>query len=571
MNRLYLSLRQLRNPSALFFFACVVILLFLVVGPIVMLVYGSLIDEFGVGPDTLTLRHYVDAITSPYTYSTLVGSVVFSAGSAVVALVLGTGIAWLLERTNVRFRAAGYAITLVPLVLPAILETIAWIFLLSPNYGYINQALTGLFGLESSPIDVFSMPGMIWIQATSNIPLVVLLMTAAFRAADPALEESAMMSGASMRQLVRRISLPLMVPALASVLLLLIVRGFEAVEVPALIGIPARTFVLTSEIYRAFQDLPPDYGLGSALSVGLLVVTAVGIWLYMRAIRQGERYQTVSGKAFRPRRMDLGRMRFVANVFLIVYGLVVVALPFGVILWASFLPYVAPPSTDSLGLVSLANYATLLGWDAFRSALFNSIVVAIAAATATVLLTSAISWIVYRTRQRGRRVLDVLAFAPIAIPGIVLGMALISQYIALPIGIYGTLWLLLIAYTTKYLPYGMRSVSTSIQQIHRELEEAAASSGAAPLVAFRRIILPLLLPGIAAGWIYICIVSFREFSASVLLAGPDSTVLAVLLFNTFEQGRSTVVAAAGVLMILVLLLIIALFSRISNRSAIVEG
>lgn len=561
-------MKRLGDPSTLFFLAAAAILVFLVIVPIVLLIYASFVESLGVGPDVLTLDNYIRALTSPYTYSTLVSSVVFAVGASALSLILGTLVAWILERTNVPFRSIFIGIVLVPLVLPGILETIAWVFLLSPQFGYLNAFLQGLFGLESAPVSVFTMPGMIWIQGTSNVPLVVLLMTAAFRSMDPSLEESASMSGAGTGQVVRRVSLPLMLPAIASVLLLLVVRGIEAVEVPALVGIPSRIFVFTSEIFLAFGDTPPDYGLGSALAVGLFLFTIIGVWLYLRTTRQSERYQTVTGKAFRPRKMDLGRGRWLALGFMTLYFLVVVAAPLAVIMWASFLPFFGPPSADMLSRVTLANYEALLADTDFHEALRNSILLAIGAATATVMLTSAIAWIVYRSKVRGAKILDFLAFLPIAIPGIVLGMALITQYITLPIPIYGTMWVLLIAYVTKYIPYGMRATSGAMLQIHRELEEAGATSGASPFQTFRRILLPLLVPGLAAGWIYICIVSFREFSTSVLLAGPDSRVLSVLLYYMYEQGQATLVAAAGVVMITVLMVTVAVFYKISGKFGI---
>jgi iron(III) transport system permease protein len=215
--------------------------------------------------------------------------------------------------------------------------------------------------------------------------------------------------------------------------------------------------------------------------------------------------------------------------------------------------------------MSLDNYRYLLQFAPFRTAMKNSIVLALLSASAVMTLTSVIAWIVYRSKLRGAWALDFLAFVPITVPGIVLGMALILLYVAFPMPIYGTLWILLIAYTTKYLPYGMRSSSGSILQIHKELEEAASAAGATWWQTFRRVTLPLLRPGFVAGWIYIFIVSFREFSTSVLLASGDNSVLSILLFNMFEQGQVTVVAAIGILMILTLLGIVALFYKVSGR------
>jgi len=394
------------------------------------------------------------------------------------------------------------------------------------------------------------------------------MMVAAFKSMDPSLEESAMMSGANTWQTLRRVTLRLLMPTSASVLLILFVRTLESFETPALIGIPARIYVYTSEIYLAFNEYPPDYGRGAALAVGLLLLTAVGVWLYTRSTREGKRFQTVTGKAFRPRQFDLGPWRWVGFGFLIVYFVVVVLLPFLVMLWASFLPFFATPSWDAVQKLTLENYRYLAGFRPFWDAMKNSIILAIMSATVAMVLTSLIAWVVYKSRLPGSWILDFLAFVPITVPGIVLGMALILLYVAFPIPIYGTIWVLLIAYVTRYIPYGMRSSSGAIMQIHSELEEAAAASGASWWETFKRVTLPLLRPGFVAGWIYICIVSFREFSTSVLLATGDSRVLSILLFNMFEQGQVTVVAAIGILMILTLLTIVSIFYKISGRVGI---
>ena len=251
-----------------------------------------------------------------------------------------------------------------------------------------------------------------------------------------------------------------------------------------------------------------------------------------------------------------------------VYFLVVVLLPFLVMLWASFLPFFATPSLDSLQKMTFENYQYLFGFRPFWDAMKNSIILAFMSATVAMVLTSLIAWIVYKSRLPGSWMLDFLAFVPITVPGIVLGMALILLYVAFPVPIYGTIWVLLIAYVTRYIPYGMRSASGAILQIHSELEEAAAASGASWWETFKRVTLPLLRPGIVAGWIYIFIVSFREFSTSVLLATGESRVLSILLFTMFEQGQVTVVAAIGILMILTLLTIVAVFYKLSGRVGI---
>jgi iron(III) transport system permease protein len=544
------------------------VLIYLAVLPLFMLLKGSFEMEVAPREFVLTLQNYQKAYASEYTYSTFVNSFIFASGSAALTLLLGTILAWLTERTNTPLSAIFVPLAVVPLILPGVLESIAWIFLLSPKFGYLNVWLKSLFGLESPPFNVFSLPGMIWVHSVGQVPLAFLMMVAAFKSMDPSLEESAMMSGANTWQTFRRVTLRLLMPTTGSVLLILFVRTLESFETPALIGIPARIYVYTSEIYLAFNEYPPDYGRGAALAVGLLLLSALGVWLYTRSTKENKKFQTVTGKAFRPRQFDLGAWKWVGLSFLMGYFIFVVLLPFLVLLWASFLPFFATPSWDALQKLSLDNYRYLSGFRPFWDAMKNSIILATLTATVAMILTSLVAWIVYRSRLPGSWLLDFLAFIPITVPGIVMGMALILLYVAFPLPIYGTIWVLLIAYVTRYIPYGMRSASGSILQIHSELEEAASTSGASWWETFKRVTLPLLRPGIVAGWIYICIVSFREFSTSVLLATGESRVLSILLFTMFEQGQVTIVAAIGILMILTLLAIVAVFYKISGRVGI---
>jgi len=562
------NLGAFSDPALLIPLVGAAVLVYLAVLPLLMLFLGSFQMEVAPREFVYTLKNYQAAYASEYTYSTFVNSIIFASGSAALTFFLGGTLAWLVERTDTPLRVVFVPIAVVPLILPGVLESIAWIFLLSPKFGYLNVALIWLFGLESAPFNVFSLPGMIWVHSVGQVPLAFLMMVAAFKSMDPSLEESAMMSGARTWQTLRRITMRLLLPTSASVLLILFVRTLESFETPALIGIPARIYVYTSEIFLAFNEYPPDYGRGAALAIGLLLLSAFGVWLYNRSTKESKRFQTVTGKAFRPRQFELGAWRWVGFTFLMTYFLFVVLMPFLVLLWASFLPFFATPSWDALSKLTLENYTYLFNFRPFWDAMKNSMILALSTATVAMLLTSLIAWIVYKSRLPGSWLLDFLAFVPITVPGIVLGMALILLYVAFPIPIYGTIWVLLIAYVTRYIPYGMRTASGSILQIHSELEEAAGTSGASWWETFKRVTLPLLRPGLVAGWIYIFIVSFREFSTSVLLATGESRVLSILLFTMFEQGQVTVVAAIGILMILTLLAVVALFYKISGKVGI---
>lgn len=529
--------------------------------PIAMLVFGSLRIE---GQAGLSLGNYAVAYGSARTYSLFFNSFVYAFGAAFVAIVLGTGLALVVERTNTPLRRWFFTLGLVPLIVPGIVNTIAWIFLLSPQIGLVNRALMAVLGLEHPPFDAFSLGGMVWVEGLRSSPLVFLIMAGAFRSMDPALEESALTSGANVLNTLRRVTLPILLPALAAAWLIMFVDGLASFEVPALLGIPGQVFVFTNEIWLAFHSYPPDYGRAGALGVGLLVVSALGVWLYQRLTRRTERFATVTGKAYRPRVIDIGRWRFVTFAVLVTYFVLVIGLPLAVMAWKSFLPFYTGTLEDATRL-TLKNYGQVFEVPGAQKAVLNSFALAFAAATGTMLLTAIMAWITIRTRLPGRALLDFFAFIPITIPGIVLGIALIWQYISFPLPIYGTLWILVIAYMTKYLPYGMRTAGAAMLQIHRELEEAASVAGAPWWRMFRSITLPLLRSGLLAGWVYILIVSVRELSASIMLMTSENIVIAALIFDLYDGGQSGAVAALSVMLIVALVVIVAIVQRISGR------
>jgi iron(III) transport system permease protein len=378
------------------------------------------------------------------------------------------------------------------------------------------------------------------------------------------------LSGASISQVASRITLRLATPALAASFLILFVRSIESFENPALIGLPVGIQVFTSSIYEALHAYPSNVGLASTYAVALLAITSVGIYWQSRFSKHGGRYATVSGKAFRPRMMDLGRWRYAAGAFFLTYAALVIGLPFLVLVWSSLQRFYAVPSLAAVKNVSLANYRAVFEYPSIGLAVWNSIFLAFTTATAIMALTAVVGWVVLRTRIPGRWLLDNLASLPMVMPGLVVGLALMVCYLALGDGIYGTIWILLIAYMTRFLPYGMRFNATSLLQLHKELEDSARLSGANWFTSFRRIVLPLLKPGLIAGWIYIVIVSMRELSSSVLLYSPDSVVVSVVLWELWQNGQYVQLSALGVMMIAVLFVCVLVAQSLGRRFGIKE-
>ena len=559
------------DPKWLVIGGCVLLTLYLGVVPLGFLLWQSFFTpQSAARAAQFTLGNYRQAYGSAETWVLFWNSLQFAAGTAALSFCIGTLLAWMNERTNTPFKALFFALSVIPLIIPGILFTVAWILLGSPKIGLINLALQRVFGTEAVLFNIYSLGGMIWVDGLHYSPIAFLLMTAAFRAMDPALEESAVMSGAGVLQVVSRVTLPLVWPAIFATLLILFVRSIESFEVPALLGLPVGIHVFTSAIYQAVHRYPSQIGLASAYAVTLLLITSAGVYFQSRLSSRGSKYATMTGKGFRPRTIDLGRWRYLTTGIFLLYALLIVVLPFAVLLWSSLQRYYAVPSMEALARLTLDPYRTILGYPSLLRSVWNSLLLALASATIIMLVTSVICWIVVKTRLPGRWLLDNVASLPMVFPGIVLGLAVMILYLHLPIGVYGTIWILLIAYVTRFMPYGLRYNTTSMLQIHKELEESAAMSGASWLTSFRRIILPLLKPGLLAGWIYIVIVSIRELSSSILLYSPGTEVVSILIWELWENGQYVELSALGVMFILALFVLVLVAQLVGRRFGIKE-
>jgi iron(III) transport system permease protein len=551
---------------------CVALTVYLGVVPLAFLLWQSFFTpQSAAKAAEFTFGNYRAAYGSAETWVLFWNSLQFAIGTALLAFFLGTLLAWMNERTNTPCKALFFALSIIPLIIPGILFTVSWILLGSPKIGLINLALQKLFATDAVFINVYSMWGMIWVDALHYSPMAFLLMTAAFRSMDPALEESAVMSGASVRQVVSKVTLPLVWPAIFATLLILFVRAIESFEVPALLGLPVGIQVFTSAIYQAVHRYPSQIGLASAYAVILLLITTAGVYFQSRLSTSGNKYATMTGKGFRPRLIDLGNWRYLTVAIFLLYFLLIVVLPFAVLLWSSLQKFYSVPSMEALQRLTLEPYRTILGYPSLARSVWNSLGLAVGTATLVMLVTSVICWIVVKTKLPGRWLLDNIASLPMVFPGIVLGLSIMILYLYLPIGVYGTIWIMLIAYVTRFLPYGLRYNTTSMLQIHKELEESAAMSGASWATTFRRVILPLLKPGLVAGWIYIVIVSIRELSSSILLYSPGTEVLSILIWELWENGQYVELSALGVMFILGLFVLVLVAQLVGKRFGIREA
>ena len=544
---------------------------YLVLPPLYSVIQTSLFTSKLTGEiDQFTFKFYRDLLSELQVVGPFLNSFYFALASAVCATILGGSIAWIVVRTDTPFRSLGYFTAFASFGTPFILYTIGWLLLLG-KAGPVNYWLKTLFNQTGPVFNVYSMFGMVLIESLLWSPFVFLMLSAAFRSMDPSLEEASAACGARLWQTMRRISLRLMLPAFFSVMLLIFIRTFESFEIPALVGLPGDIRVLTTSIYLDAQKLPPQYGSAGAFSVLLMIVVAATLYFYFRLTREGDRFHTVTGKGYRPAVIHLGRWRYLAGAGLLSYAVVLLVLPFLIILWASVLPFYMQPSIEAIGKFTIKNYVTALHFPKITDAIKNSVLLGLGSASFVMALTLLASWLLVRTKIRGRWLLDLLTTLPLLFPGIVMGLAILRFYLFVPIPVYGTLWILLIAFVTRYIPYGIRYTHSGLLQLHKELEEASYVSGASWFSSMRRIILPLITPSFLGGWIFIFLLSAKELSMSVLLVSPQTPVVPVAIFELWENAQVGELAAFGVIWTVILVTVAILYYLFARRYGVQQN
>jgi len=543
--------------------ALALVLGWLVLPPLVVLVWTSLTEVKGAAADGLTLQNYARLGSQLRGLQTLANTAIFALGSAVLATTLGTVLAWLVERTNAPLRYLAYVAAFLSLSIPLIVKVLGFVLLLGPEAGVLNVWASQLFGFKL--LNIYTLVGMILVEGLVAVPLSFLLVAPLLRAIDPSLEESASTCGASPLQATLRVTLPLAFPAIAAVFLLNFITTLQNFDVPAMVGIPGRVFVLTSQIYLELKTgIDPGYGDASALAVVLMAVVVLVFYPYYRLMRHASRYATITGKGFRRGTVDLGAARPLAGLALLLLPLLVL-LPLLPIFWASLVPFYAVPSAQALSTVSLANYQVALANPTIIRSVQNSLVVSTASATAAILVTLLLAWLVVRSKLAVAGRLDQLAMLPLVIPGIVLSLALLRTYLIVPLPIYGTLWILILAFVAHYLPYGLRYSSAGLLSLHQELEESAYVSGASWRQTLARVVVPLILPSLLAGWLYVFLGSFRHLGIPILLYSPGTEVVAATIFDLWRDAQFPELAAFTVLLSLGLLAVASLTHGLLQR------
>lgn len=497
------------------------ILGFLVLYPTVMLLIGALTTTNpvveGYHLADLSVGNFLTVVTNPNVGAALANSLIACGGGTIVAVVIGLSFAWVVVRTNTPCKGLIASAGMLPLFVPPLVAGVAWSILGSPKTGLLNL-LAAKAGIPFH-VDLYTMPGMIFVFGIYYAPYVYMFTAAALRNMDPSLEEAAEISGASATRTMATVTFPLILPAIISGMLLSFVVMLGIYGVPAVLGSPANLSLLTTYIFALTAWSPPLYNTAAAVAVILMVVTGFMVWIQQK-ILAGRSYTTVAGKAFRPRPLNLGPWRFLTLAMAIIYLIIVVILPSIALFIAAFRKFLF--IRDIPSLFDSKQY----GWQHFVkmfdnpltvTSIVNSMKVGVITAIIGGTLAFAIGYTITRSRAPARRAIDIITTIPVAIPGLVIGVAYLWAWIGLPIGIYGTLWILALAFVARFLPDTVKVMSTSLMQIHRELEEAAWICGRGTVGTIGSIILPLARPGVVAAMTLLFILAIRELGSSLFL------------------------------------------------------
>ncbi len=545
----------------------VAIIAYLVLAPILFLMWSSFRTALPTpaNPGAFTLKNYIFVYSNPATYTLFVNTALFVSVCTSIALLLAVGFAWLIERTDMPAKGALFVLILLPSAVPSLLMGISYIILAGPEAGLLNRLADDLFGLK--PFNIFSLPAMFTLQALSSVPSSFLIVLAALRSMDPALEEAAAVSGVGSLSTIRRITLPMMLPAILSAAIYTGMNIAETFEIPALIGVPIGFHVLSSQVYLSLR-VWGNHTVASAYSVIFLIMLVGLVYLYQRATRHGFRYATISGKGYRPKLLKIGRWRYLALALIAAYLAVTIALPFFVFVWSSLFPTWQAPSWAMLAQVNLESYREVFGNANFLDSLKNTLILMLVTPVLTVALISVASWLIVRSNLslKSKALLDTLTFWPHAYPGIVLGIALLWFFIIVDFPpVWGTIWPIILGLTIAFMPFSVRTLNAAFIQVHQELEQAAYVSGARWLTTFLRITLPLVLPALASVGLWIAIHAMRSLTVPMFLTTQGNEVLAMLLWTYWDNDMVEAVSVIGLLYLIVCVVLSLLWRRYGFR------
>jgi iron(III) transport system permease protein len=540
--------------------AVVVIVAFLVLLPLVFLVEESLNigDPMAFPPQEFGLKNYIAIFDEDI--NVLWNTVIIAVMATVMAILIGFMLAWILTRTNVPGRELLERLMELPYYMTPLVGALAWSVIAGPKSGFVNQ-LWHASGGKGDLVDIYGYFGIAWIMALFEGTVAFVMIAASMKSMDPALEESARVIGASKLRTMLTVTLPLVMPGVLGATVFVFAEMLGSFAAALVIGIPARIYVITTAIWDSTLSYPPDYGRASAMGLALFVVMFGMLSFYRWRINKGS-YTTISGKAFRPRPMDMGRLAWVFLGVCLLYVALAVVLPLAALIFTSLEKFATVILSQAV--FTLENYRTAFELGPIRIALVNSLSLGFGVATVGVVLMAVLVWIIYRSRIRGAGAIEYLVMFPQAVPRLVFGLALLWAWLNIPIPIYGTLWLLALAYLTVMLPLGVRTLAGVVLQIDKSLEECARVCGAGWLYQMRTVTLPLLRPGILAAWLLIFMACVRELGTSVFLMGPDARVIAPSIVAAFASSGTELTAAMALIQTATVVLALVILFRLTR-------
>jgi iron(III) transport system permease protein len=543
------------------------ILIYLVVVPLAFLLISTIKSD----PERLPLEsgpigftNFIRVYLDPSTYELIGNTFVFALGSVIIGIPIAAFLAFLLERTNLPYRNLIYTIILIPIGIPGMIFAIGWIQLLSPNIGAINLLFRYLFGATavSGPFNIYSVYGMCFVEGLRMVPTAFLMMAAAFRNMNPDLEMQGRVLGAGSFAVIRRITVPLLLPAVLAATIYSSIIAVEAFEIPGVLGLSANLRVLSTRIYYATHPDHggmPNYGYASTIALVLLFLAVALMLLYNHITKGSGRYVTVTGRGYRPDIINLGRWKWLFLFGSLIYFSISTVLPVFILLWGSLLPnFYQAPSIKALQSIAFDAYRMVFQRPTVAKGLINTLLLMLITATLTMALSTVISWLVVKRRVPGRSFLDTLGFLPLAIPSVVIGLVMIYVYLTIPIPIYGTIWIIILALTTRYIAFGCRTMNAAFLQIHSELEEAGVMSGASWSAIFRRVTLPLVFPAFLNGWLWVALHAMRELSIALMLFSPSSIVISTLIWSFWQNGRICEASTLSIVFVLITIVLVPL-------------
>lgn len=523
-----------------------------IITPIVIVLLKSLTTgKLGVSVG-FTVANYLRVFGDRDILPMLNNSILYAAGSAALGTGLGALLAWIVARTNTPGKALVELMPLYPILMPPIMKNIAWILLLAPKSGILNNLLHEYLGIETLIFNAFSMAGMVWVFGLACVPLGYLFLLPVFLSFDPSLEESAYIAGSRPVHTTLRITFPLALPAFLSAFVLNFLRGLRSFETPVLQGTPGNINVFVSRVYDSMA-LEFNTGLATAYSVVLVVLSVITLVFYIRATRFSERYATITGKGYRVKVLDIGIWKYVTFLAVFLYFLVGIAIPFVVLIVVSMIPYFDYETFMKFpSNLALSNYYKVMKHPSFVTGLYNSLILSTTIALSTVLAGIVMAFTIYRTKTYGAKVFEFIGTLPLAFPPLVLSVGLLIVFLGTPL--YNSLWALGVGLFVAYFPYAFRNASGSIVNIHKELDEAAWVHGARWRHVFFKITLPILKPSVGGALFYIFIEAIRNVDVAVLLTSPGHEYGPVTLFEYFRVGQWAEAAAGGVIYLIILII-----------------